>query len=64
MNRSSTRSRLPRMLTVNEVAEAMNASTRTVRRWIANGDLHAHRLGRLLRVSEEDVLAFAAGRRR
>jgi excisionase family DNA binding protein len=52
------------MLSIGDVAEAMNASTRTIRRWIADGDLHAHRMGRLVRVSEDDLVAFAATRRR
>ncbi|HEX8233358.1 MAG TPA: helix-turn-helix domain-containing protein [Caulobacteraceae bacterium] len=62
--RESRSPRVPRMLSIGDVAEAMNASTRTIRRWIADGDLHAHRMGRLVRVSEDDLVAFAATRRR
>lgn len=63
MNRSRL-PRVPRMLSIGDVAECMHASTRSVRRWIADGELHAHRLGRLVRVSEDDLAAFAATRRR
>jgi excisionase family DNA binding protein len=45
----------PQMLTVADVAERLKASTKTIRRRIALRELHAHRLGRLLRVSEDDL---------
>jgi excisionase family DNA binding protein len=51
-------SRGSRWLTVTELAERHNVSTKTVRRRIADGELHAHRLGRLLRVSEEDLALY------
>jgi excisionase family DNA binding protein len=54
---------LPRYYTIKAVAEALDVSTRTVRRWIANGALGAHRLGRTLRISEADLKAFLAEHR-
>jgi len=50
------------MLTVNDVAARLQVCTKTVRRWIGGGDLQAHRLGHLLRVSEQDLAAFLARR--
>ncbi len=49
---------LPKFLTVDEVAEVCRVSLRTVRRWIADGDLPVHRLGRRVLVSEDDFLRF------
>jgi excisionase family DNA binding protein len=54
---------LPRYYTINAVAEALDVSSRTVRRWIANGALAAHRLGGALRISEADLRAFLAEHR-
>jgi excisionase family DNA binding protein len=50
--------RLPSMLSVEQIALQMNVSIKTVRRWIECGELHCHRLGRTIRVSEEDLIAF------
>jgi excisionase family DNA binding protein len=47
-----------RLLTVAEVAEEVKMSEKTVRRWEKSGDLHFHRLGRQLRVSEDDLALF------
>jgi excisionase family DNA binding protein len=55
--------RVPRMLAVADIAEVTRVSTRTVRRWIDSGDLRVHRLGRQVRVSEEDLAAFLNQRR-
>jgi excisionase family DNA binding protein len=49
--------------TVAEVAERLNVSTRTVRRWIALGLLRVHRFGRTVRISEADLAAFLATHR-
>jgi excisionase family DNA binding protein len=38
-------------------------SSKTVRRHIDRGDLAVHHIGRLLRVSEEDLASFVARRR-
>jgi excisionase family DNA binding protein len=51
---------LPKYYTIKAVAEAVAVSTRTVRRWIANGDLAAHRIHGVIRVSDSNLLAFLA----
>ena len=60
----TTASRLPRLLAVGEVAELLQVSSKTVRRWIERQELRTHRLGRQLRVSEEDLAAFLGQRRK
>ena len=42
------------LLTINEVAERCRVSSRTVGRWIGNGDLVVVRLGRIIRVRPKD----------
>lgn len=56
-------SRLPRLLSLPDVAQTLRVSVKTVRRWIAQGELRIHTLGRQLRVSEEDLSAFINRRR-
>ena len=51
------------LLTIEMVSKRCAVSTRTVRRWIKDGDLVVHRLGRQLRVSEPDLASFLAARR-
>jgi excisionase family DNA binding protein len=46
--------------TVADVAVRLNVCERTIRRWIAAGTLPVHRFGRLVRVSETDLVAFLA----
>ena len=53
-----------RFYAVDAVAEQLGVSSKTVRRWIAAGDLPVHRLGRQLRISEADLVAFIARSRR
>ena len=62
MTKPSTR--LPQFLSVRAFAEQVDVSTKTVGRWIKSGDLHVHRLGRQIRITEEDAISFAAYRRR
>ena len=49
---------VPPLLDLVRVATALDVSVKTVRRWIERGDLRVHRLGRQLRVSEEDLATF------
>jgi excisionase family DNA binding protein len=51
---------LPKLYTVEAVAEALDVSSRTVRRWIASGALAVHRLGGAVRIAEADLKAFLA----
>ena len=46
------------MFTVAEVANMLNVSTRTVRRWIDAKELDVHRLGHVIRISPADYHAF------
>lgn len=51
---TSIPSRLPRLLTVADVAKQLIVSTKTVRRLIARG-LPVHQVGRQIRISETDL---------
>jgi excisionase family DNA binding protein len=52
-----------KFFTIPEVADSLSVCTRTVRRWIDDGDLVAHRLGAAVRISEDDLRAFLARHR-
>jgi len=52
------RSKSPRFYTIEQIAERLEASTRSVRRWIKKGLLIAHRINGLIRISEGDFQAF------
>jgi len=58
-----TPSRPQRQLTIIDIALRLQVSTKTVRRWIDAGTLPVHRLGRLLRISEQDLTVFLAQQR-
>ena len=45
----------PRLLRIRAAAAALRVSEKTVRRLIERGELRPHRIGRALRVSEEDL---------
>ena len=49
--------------TVPDVAEHLGVSTRTVRRWIDDEELVAHKFGRAVRISEGDLREFLAAHR-
>jgi excisionase family DNA binding protein len=55
--------RAPRMLKVSGVAHQLFVSEKSVRRWIDAGELHSYRVGRQIRVSEDDLAAYIALRR-
>jgi excisionase family DNA binding protein len=46
------------LLTVPEVAERLRLCPKTIRRMIDRGELRVHRIGRQLRISEEDLDAY------
>ena len=58
--RNRNGSALPHLLSVDSVAAELDVSTKTVRRWISTERLPTHRLGRQIRISEADLLAFIA----
>ncbi len=49
---------LPKVYSIREIADHLKVSDKTVRRWINHGELTAHRMGRQLRISEPDFVAF------
>ena len=51
---------VPKYHAIKSVAEALEVSSRTVRRWIESGDLVVHRVGRIVRIAEDDLRAFLA----
>lgn len=51
------------LLSVEDVAKRLDVCAKTVRRWIKRHDLHVHRLGRLIRITEEDLQSFIRQRR-
>jgi excisionase family DNA binding protein len=53
----------PKFYTIEQIAECVDSSTRTVRRWIEKNLLVAHRINGLVRISEADFLAFLAAHR-
>jgi excisionase family DNA binding protein len=51
---------LPRYHAIKTVADALDVSPRTIRRWIADGDLTVHRVNGVVRIAEADLRAFLA----
>lgn len=51
---------LPKLLTIKQVAEHTQFSTREVRRWIHSGELVAIQYGRSWRIAENDLALFLA----
>jgi excisionase family DNA binding protein len=49
---------VPRFYTVAQIADLLAVSTRSVRRWIARGELLAHKFSRQVRISELDLRTF------
>ena len=49
-----------RFRTIAETAEILNVSQRTVRRLIQSGELRAHRIRGLVRISDADIAAYLA----
>jgi excisionase family DNA binding protein len=52
-----------KFFTIADVADHLQVSGRTVRRWIAAGDLVVHRVGAIVRIAESDFRSFLALRR-
>ena len=52
-----------KFFTIRAVAEMLDVSPRTVRRWIDDGDLVAYRRGGVVRIEEKDLRAFLAAHR-
>jgi excisionase family DNA binding protein len=54
---------MTRFYTIAQVADLLVVSTRSVRRWIAAGELLAHKFGRQVRISEIELRGFVECRR-
>lgn len=50
------------LLTARDVAERLNLSTETILEWIRRGELPAFRLGRAIRIREDDLDAWLQAR--
>jgi excisionase family DNA binding protein len=61
--KEANRSFMEPMRTVAEIAEETNSSERSVRRWIANGELEVIRFGRSVRIEHSAFLAFLRSKR-
>ena len=48
---------------IGEVAERLHVATRTIHRWIKDGDLVVHRVGGVVRIAEGDLRTFLAEHR-
>ncbi|WP_377805895.1 helix-turn-helix domain-containing protein [Azospirillum sp. A29] len=51
-------SRPPLLLTIPDVADRLQVSIKTVRRWIVSGELPTVRLGRQIRIQPKDLDIF------
>lgn len=58
LNPAPRRSAVGKLRTIDELADLWGVSPRTVQRRIKSHALRAHRIGRLLRVSDADAAAF------
>jgi excisionase family DNA binding protein len=52
-----------RFFTISDIANFLDVSPRTVRRWIEKGLLVAHRFNGLVRISDADFQLFLAAHR-
>ena len=57
----NTPTRVPRLLSKQLVADQLGMSVKTVTRKIQSGELRSHRLGRTVRIAEDDVLDLRRG---
>lgn len=51
---------LPKFYDIKAVAESLDVSPRTIRRWVAKGALIIHRVDGVVRIGEADLRAFLA----
>ena len=61
--RHGSRQHFGRLRTIDETAEILNVSSRTVRRLIDSGTLPVHRFGRSMRISDADIAQLMAASR-
>ena len=53
---------VPTLLTIKQVADTLQVSPRTVRRWIDAGSLQHYKLGRQIRIAERELRLFLGAR--
>ena len=53
-----------RFLSIEQVADVIQLSTKQVRRYVTRGELAHHRIGRLYRISPADLDSFLVQRRK
>ena len=51
---------LPKHYSIKAVAEALDVSPRTIRRWIEDGKLVVHQVGAVVRIADGDLRSFLA----
>lgn len=51
---------LPKYYAIKTVAEALDVSTRTIRRWIKDKKLVVHKIDAVVRIADGDLRAFLA----
>ncbi len=61
--RATSRLKESAMLTVADVADHLGVCSKTVRRFVVTADLRVHRVGRLIRIHQDDLATFIALRR-
>ena len=59
---AGSRQKEPPMLSIRQAAAFFCVSEKTVRRWIACGDLGAHQVGRQWRISRKEIERYLATR--
>lgn len=62
MTRTAPETPIPSLLTIAEAAERLRVDPKTVRRWIAAGELAAYRVGRQWRITEDQLMQFLRAR--
>lgn len=61
MKQNATRRKPSPALTVNEAAESINVSTRTIRSWIKSGTLPSFRIGGVVRIPSDAIIKLVEG---
>lgn len=56
--------RLVRLMTVEEAAERLGVKVATVRKWVQERTIGYQKVGKLVRISEDDLAAFLEKGRR
>lgn len=52
----ASENRAPRLISIAQCADQLSVSEKTVRRWLASGQLHACRLGGQVRIADHEIM--------